>query len=79
MQMDTLSKIKFQILESLSHPEAEEGLYFQNLHQLHEDEERTQVVGSEEEILDALLELIQDGQVAVDDSGERLIFSLIRA
>lgn len=73
-----LQKIKQQILSSLSHEEAEEGLYFDNLIAVHEEEERPVVVGSEEDILDALKEMIAAGEIQVDDTGELPVFCLKR-
>lgn len=71
--------IKEQILHALMHPEAEEGLYFRNFYHLHEADERDPVEGDEVSILDALKELIHEGQVVADDSGEELVFSLKRS
>ncbi len=72
-------QIRTQVIEALAHPEAEEGLYFENLTTIHEDEDRIGVVGNQEEILDVLRELIDEGRVNTDDSGERVIFYLVRA
>lgn len=74
----TRTVIKNEIIDALSHPEAEAGLYFENLGEVHEDEERNGVSGSQVEILDALRELIEEGRVAVDDSKEKVVFSLAR-
>ncbi len=68
--------IKKQIITALSHPEAENGLYLNNLIAVHEDEERIQVEGSEIEVLDALKELISEGSVETDESGEQIVFYL---
>ena len=68
-------QIKEQLVAALSHPEAEDGLYFENLYILHEEEERPAVSGSQVEILDALKELIDEGKVVADDSGEHPVFS----
>ena len=69
-----LDGIKSQIMTVLDHPEAEDGLYFRNFYQLHEEDSRTPVKGSELEILEALKQLIQEGQVDTDESGEEVIF-----
>lgn len=69
-----LSEVKAQILKALRHEEAEEGLYFDNLIAVHEEEERPVVAGSQEDILDALKELIAEGLVVMDDSGELPVF-----
>lgn len=69
-----ITAIKEQVLKALNHPEAEDGLYFNNLWIEHEDEERPLVEGTQEEILDALKELIAEGKVYTDESGEEVIF-----
>lgn len=69
-------EIKHDILTALAHPEAEEGLYLNNLLVVHEEEERRPVRGTQLEVLDALKELIESGKVATDESGEDVIFSL---
>lgn len=69
-----LSNIKSQILAVLDHPEAEDGLYFRNFYQLHEEDSRASVKGSEVEILEALKQLIKEGQIETDESGEEVIF-----
>lgn len=66
--------IKAQILEALNHPEAEEGLYFRNFTNLHEEDERQIIEGDELEILDALRELIDEERVRVDETGKEVIF-----
>ena len=76
--MGEISKIKFQIVEALSHPEAEEGLYFSNLFNLHEEDERPRVSGSPMEIDKALAELVDEGKVRLDESGPESIAYLIR-
>lgn len=68
--------IKTQILEALTHPEAEEGLYFRNFYHLHEEDERIKVDGEEFEILDALKDLISEGKVRADETGPEVIFFL---
>lgn len=68
--------LKEQILEALSHSEAEDGLYYENLIVVHEAEERPVVAGSDEEVLEALSEMIAEGSVKTDDSGEKVIFKL---
>ncbi len=72
--MENLEQIKQQIEKALTHEEAEEGLYFDNLIAVHEEEARPIVIGAEEDILDALKEMIRDGDVVVDDTGELPIF-----
>ncbi|MBX7144005.1 MAG: hypothetical protein K1X79_06100 [Oligoflexia bacterium] len=71
-----IEKVKGQILAALSHPEAEEGLYFRNFYHLHEEDERPQVCAEQIAILDALKELIADGKVRLDETGDEAIFFL---
>jgi hypothetical protein len=71
------SAIKTQILAALGHPEASDGLYFRNLWHLHEEDERAPVEGDEVSILDALKELIELGQVEMDETGKEVIFKLV--
>jgi DNA-binding TFAR19-related protein (PDSD5 family) len=68
--------IKSDILEALAHPEASEGLYLDNLQVVHEEEDRSPVRGDQLEVLDALKDLIHDGKVKTDESGEKVIFFL---
>ena len=68
--------IKEQIVAALGHPEAEAGLYFDNLCHPHEEDERPEVLGTELEVLDALKDLITEGKVVTDDSGEDVVFML---
>jgi hypothetical protein len=69
-------KIKKQILAALSHPEAEDGLYFNNLIIVHEEEERPIVQGEESAVRAALQELLKDGTIRSSGEGEQEIFSL---
>ena len=71
--------IREQILGALRHEEAEDGLYFNNLIAVHEDEERPVVAGTQEEILSVLGDMIQEGEVVADDSGPEVIFRIGRA
>ncbi len=71
-----IGKIKKQILLALEHPEAEDGLYLENLNLLYEEENRPQVEGNQLEILDALKELIEEGLVHSSEDSERVVFSL---
>ena len=74
----TIGKTKQAIVAALSHPEAEEGLYLRNLALVHEEDEREIVPGDEFQILDALKELMAEGQVTMDESGPEIIFFLSR-
>lgn len=71
-----LSGVKQQILLALKHPEAEEGLYFRNFSDLHEEDERPAVKAEQVLILDALKQLIDEGQVIADESGKEVVFSI---
>jgi hypothetical protein len=70
------SDIRKQVLAALEHPEAEEGLYLGNFHVLHEEDERPRVDASEEEILEVLQELVNEGVVGALQDGEDVIFRL---
>jgi hypothetical protein len=69
--------IKAQILAALSHPEAEDGLYFNNLIVVHEEEERPIVEGDEAAVMAALDELLKDGRIRVSGEGDQRIFQLV--
>ena len=71
-----LNVIKEQIVAALSHPEAEDGLYFNNLIVVHEEEERPIVAGDEKVIRSALSEMIEDGTVVSAGEGTNEIFKL---
>ncbi len=71
-------RIKREILAALRHPEAEDGLYFNNLTELYEEEERPPVIGEDVEILDALKALIDEGLVTTTDGEAGTIFLLSR-
>lgn len=71
------TQVKQQIMQALQHPEAEEGLYFRNFANLHEEDERPAVEGDQLEILDALKELIDEGVVTVTEGEEELVFALV--
>ncbi|MCB0321810.1 MAG: hypothetical protein KDD60_12860 [Bdellovibrionales bacterium] len=76
--MDPTNKehTKEDILKALSHPEASDGLYLENLQVVHEEEDRIPVRGTQFEILEALKEMIDDGLVETDESSEKVIFFL---
>jgi hypothetical protein len=69
--------IKAQILAALSHPEAEDGLYFNNLIVVHEEEERPIVEGDEPSVMAALEELVKEGRIRVSGEGDQRIFQLV--
>jgi len=69
-------RVKAQIIKALEHPEAEEGLYFRNFWLLHEEDQRPAVEADEVDILDALRELLDEGKIVMDESGEEVVFQL---
>jgi hypothetical protein len=69
-------EIKREILAALSHPEAEDGLYFNNLIIVHEEEERPIVRGEEREVVDALRDLVKAGTVETTGNGPETIYKL---
>lgn len=71
-----IPSIKAEILAALSHPEAEDGLYFNNLIVVHEEEERPIVHGEESQVNGALEELAHEGKILVLGDGEQRIFRL---
>jgi hypothetical protein len=71
------NSIRQQILAALSHPEAEDGLYFNNLIVVHEEEERPIVEGDEAAIMSVLDELVREGLVRSSGAGTQAIFQLI--
>ena len=68
--------IRQQIIAALRHPEAEDGLYFNNLIVVHEEEERPIVEGDEGEIRAVLHAMIKDGVVTSSGEGAQEIFVL---
>ena len=76
MSEDHLNGVKSQILKALKHPEADEGLYFRNFSNLHEEDERPVVEADEVQILDALSELMHEGKVVMDESGKEAVFHI---
>lgn len=70
------NEIRSKVIAALQHPEAEEGLYLDNFHHLHEEDERVRVNATELQILDTLKELIAEGKVTADESGEAVVFML---
>ncbi len=72
-----IQRIKAQIEAALSHEEAEDGLYFNNLIAVYEEEERQVVEGSQEDVITALEELLEEGKIIEDDSGELSLFKLV--
>jgi hypothetical protein len=62
-----------QVLAALEHPEAEEGLYFDNFYHLHEEDERPVVTAPQVDVLEALKLLIEEGVVVVNDESENAV------
>ncbi len=71
-----LEQIKDQILVALKHPEAQDGLYFRNFQTLHEEDERPAVEAAQVDLLDALVELMGEGKIRMDDAEKEVIFHI---
>jgi hypothetical protein len=71
------SLIRDQIVAALSHPEAEDGLYFNNLVVVHEEEERPIVEGEETAVLQALEDMRTEGLICVSGEGSQRIYALV--
>lgn len=71
-----IERIKSEILAALRHEEAEDGLYFNNIVVVHEEEERPIVTGTDQDIRTALKELIEQGIVATEMSGSEVIYRI---
>lgn len=63
-------------MAALSHPEAEDGLYFNNLIVVHEEEERPIVEGDETVILQTLDDMVTEGTLSVSGEGAQRIYML---
>jgi hypothetical protein len=72
------NSIREQILAALSHPEAEDGLYFNNLIVVHEEEERPIVEGDEGVILQTLDDMVLEGTLSVTGEGAQRIYMLLQ-
>jgi hypothetical protein len=72
------NSIREQIMAALSHPEAEDGLYFNNLIVVHEEEERPIVEGDETIILQVLDDMVFDGTLSVSGEGSQKIYMLVQ-
>lgn len=68
--------VKSEIIEALCHVEAEEGLYLRNFLLVHHEDSRPRVHASQEQLLDALTELIVEGAVRITESQEQVVFQL---
>jgi hypothetical protein len=71
------SLIRDQIVAALSHHEAEDGLYFNNLIVVHEEEERPIVEGDETAILQVLEDMRSEGLICVSGDGNQRIYALV--
>lgn len=69
-------KIKDEILAALSHPEALDGLYFWNLGHVSEMDNRPAVEADDDDIYQALLELIRDEEVIMEYGDNEAVFRL---
>lgn len=69
-------RIKRQIIAALSHPEAEDGLYFNNLIIVHEEEERPIVEGEEAQVQAALDALVREGSITVTPTAQEHVYRL---
>lgn len=72
----TSNIIREQILAALRHPEAEDGLYFNNLIVVHEEEERPIVEGHENDIQAVLDSMISEGVLSVVGEGNQRIYAI---
>ena len=68
--------IREQILAALKHSEAEDGLYFNNLIVVHEEEERPIVEGAEADVQKVLDAMVEAGELSVVGEGSQKIYSL---
>ena len=68
--------LRNQIIAALSHVEAEDGLYFNNLIVVHEEEERPIVEGDESEIVNELNLMVAEGVISSVGEGAQRIFKL---
>jgi hypothetical protein len=72
----TPNTIREQILAALKHPEAEDGLYFNNLIVVHEEEERPIVEGEEKDIREVLNSMVTEGILSVVGEGTQTIYAI---
>ena len=68
--------IEDQILAALGHVEGEEGLYFNNLVVVHEEEDRPVVLGEDTEVRSALKNLLKAGTITSVGEGDTTIYRL---
>ncbi len=71
--------IEDQIVAALRHVEGEDGLYFNNLVVVHEEEERPVVAGDDAEVRNALQKLLQSGTITANGDGEATVYRLAHA
>jgi len=72
-----IEEVKRQVLRALSHPESEDGLYLRNFSHLHEEDERPAVEASQDELLEALNQLVHEGRVAIHETCNEVVFQLV--
>jgi hypothetical protein len=70
------NSIRSQIIAALSHQEAEDGLYFNNLIVVHEEEERPIVEGEESQIMSELELMVAEGAITASGEGAQRIYQL---
>lgn len=68
--------VKSEVIQALGHIEAEDGLYLQNFLHVHDEDCRPLVNASQQEVLDALTQLIAEGAVRLTQLEEQVIFQL---
>ena len=71
-----ISKVGDSILKALAHSEAEDGLYFRNFCNLHEEDQRPSVKASKKDLLVALNELLSAGLIKIDFDELEITFRL---
>lgn len=76
MEETKREEIKMQILQALCHQEAEDGLYLRNFFHLHEEDERPAVIAEEEDIVEALNDLIELGMIRTERDPAGMVFVL---
>lgn len=76
--MDELQRVKQEVVEALRHEEADEGLYFSNLYELHEEDERCAVSGDVAVIEQAVKELVSEGRITIRDDEGAVVLTLVK-
>lgn len=71
--------LESQITQALKHPEAEDGLFFQNFAIVHESEDRQPVSASDQDLIKALESMVLKKQVSLNAMDGKVIFKLMTA